>query len=554
LLENGVERVKITDFGLARAADDVDVTQAGMIAGTPQYMSPEQARGEMIDARSDLFSLGSVLYSMCTGRPAFRAETTMGVLKRVCEDTPRPIREVNAEIPQWLEAIVTKLLAKNPADRFQTAAEVAEQLGQHLAHLQSPSQVARPATVALPPPVAPPHAPVQSTSGSAAAVILTIAIVLIGLPVALLGLSFVAWFLYSSAGRPDRSHLEHYGGHLPADDGFTTLPVAEIESTEAADSDWAQLFNGQDLSGWKTHPDDPTNCWTVEDGAIVGRDGQSYLFTERGDYEDFHLRAEAQINATGDGGIVLRTDFAVRPATSTSGVAFTSGYEAQIALRPKWPVHTGSLSGPADQSAGDAVFEVGPLNPHQPDEWFQLEVIARGNHLQVFVDGKQTADYHDEKAQFTRGHLALQTFGPDLAVIRFRKIEIKELPPADAAGGVKPDSAEVRALRELVAANEQSRDDVKIRFNEGTVPPQALTAAEIDLLEARIRLAEAEGPPPAVVTLLQEMVAKLRERRAFVQQRVEAGIELPAALNPVDAQIADATARLAKAEKAAALK
>ena len=90
LLENGVERVKITDFGLARAADDASLTQSGVIAGTPQYMAPEQARGEPVDHRADLFSLGSVLYAMCTGRPPFRAGGTMAVLKRVCEDTPSP--------------------------------------------------------------------------------------------------------------------------------------------------------------------------------------------------------------------------------------------------------------------------------------------------------------------------------------------------------------------------------------------------------------------------------------------------------------------------------
>ena len=73
LLENGIERVKITDFGLARAADDASLTQSGVVAGTPQYMSPEQARGEAVDHRTDLFSLGSVLYAMCTGRPPFRA-------------------------------------------------------------------------------------------------------------------------------------------------------------------------------------------------------------------------------------------------------------------------------------------------------------------------------------------------------------------------------------------------------------------------------------------------------------------------------------------------
>lgn len=147
LLENGIERVKITDFGLARAADDLEMTKAGMIAGTPQYMSPEQAKGESIDTRSDLFSLGSVLYTMCTGRPAFRAETTMGVLKRVCEDEPRAVHEVNPEIPDWLEAIVDKLLSKSPDERFQSAAEVADLLSQHLAHLQQPTSIPQPPLV-----------------------------------------------------------------------------------------------------------------------------------------------------------------------------------------------------------------------------------------------------------------------------------------------------------------------------------------------------------------------------------------------------------------------
>jgi serine/threonine protein kinase len=136
LLENGVQRVKVTDFGLARAADNATLTQSGIIAGTPLYMSPEQARGERLDHRSDLFSLGSVLYTMCTGWPAFSAGNTVAVLKRVCEDTPRPIRQLNPDIPDWLAGIVTRLQAKDPAARFQSAAEVAELLGERLAALQ----------------------------------------------------------------------------------------------------------------------------------------------------------------------------------------------------------------------------------------------------------------------------------------------------------------------------------------------------------------------------------------------------------------------------------
>ncbi len=140
LLENGVERVKITDFGLARSADDASLTKAGDVLGTPQYMSPEQARGEPMDHRSDLFSLGCVMYAMAAGRSPFRAETTMAVLRRVCEDRPRPLRDLNADVPDWLERIVAKLLAKEPADRFRSADEVAVLLERCLAHLQQPKQ------------------------------------------------------------------------------------------------------------------------------------------------------------------------------------------------------------------------------------------------------------------------------------------------------------------------------------------------------------------------------------------------------------------------------
>jgi len=151
LLESGIEQnVKITDFGLARAADDASLSQSGVIAGTPLYMAPEQAKGEPPDPRADLFSLGSVLYTMASGRPPFRAATPLAVLKRVAEDTPRPIRQIIPEVPQWLCDLIAKLHVKDPAHRFQSAAEVAALLEQHLAHLQQPSLVARPESVKLP--------------------------------------------------------------------------------------------------------------------------------------------------------------------------------------------------------------------------------------------------------------------------------------------------------------------------------------------------------------------------------------------------------------------
>ncbi len=140
LIEAGPqERAKITDFGLARAADDASISQSGVVAGTPLYMAPEQARGEPLDYRADLFSLGSVLYTLATGRPPFRAAATFAVLKRVIEDAPRPVRDVIPEAPQWLADVIAKLHAKNPDDRFQSAGEVAAALADG-----APSEGARP--------------------------------------------------------------------------------------------------------------------------------------------------------------------------------------------------------------------------------------------------------------------------------------------------------------------------------------------------------------------------------------------------------------------------
>lgn len=144
LLDGPVDRALLTDFGLARAVDDASMTRSGYLAGTPQYMSPEQARGESVDQRSDLFSLGSLLYVMSTGHPPFRAETSLGVLRRIDEDEPRPVRESRADLPTWLETLIVRLMAKRPEDRCQSAEEAASLLERCLAHVQQPLRAAVP--------------------------------------------------------------------------------------------------------------------------------------------------------------------------------------------------------------------------------------------------------------------------------------------------------------------------------------------------------------------------------------------------------------------------
>jgi serine/threonine-protein kinase len=136
LLEDTVERALLTDFGLARTFDDASLTHTGILAGTPHYMSPEQATGEPIDQRSDLFGLGAVLYFMATGHPPFRAASAMAVLHRICHDRQRPVWQRNREIPDALSDTIDRLLEKKPSRRFSSADEVQQHLAGLLSRLQ----------------------------------------------------------------------------------------------------------------------------------------------------------------------------------------------------------------------------------------------------------------------------------------------------------------------------------------------------------------------------------------------------------------------------------
>lgn len=125
LLENG--RVKIADFGIARV-EKSDLTQTGMVLGTPSYMSPEQFMGHTVDGRSDLFSCGVILYQMLTGEKPFTGESTTTVMYKVLREEPVPPSQLNLALDPALDAVVQKALAKQPAQRFQSGREFAQAL------------------------------------------------------------------------------------------------------------------------------------------------------------------------------------------------------------------------------------------------------------------------------------------------------------------------------------------------------------------------------------------------------------------------------------------
>ena len=199
-----------------------------------------------------------------------------------------------------------------------------------------------------------------------------------------------------------------------------TAPVAEAAgpltkpaptAAPRAESEWVPLFNGTDLTGWKTDAD-VLSHWSVDNGVLIGRGvAGSYLHTERSDFGDFHLRAEARVDAGGNSGLFVRVSPSLGP-----GVA----YEADIKSTDGTAFEIGRLnrSGKPATTAHNSTIRAG--------QWFTLEVIAKGSRIVVKVDGETTADFTDPSPLAASGHIVLEKLYLATAV-DFRKVEVKEL-------------------------------------------------------------------------------------------------------------------------------
>ncbi|HLM22370.1 MAG TPA: Stk1 family PASTA domain-containing Ser/Thr kinase, partial [Propionibacteriaceae bacterium] len=169
--------VKVMDFGIARAVADTSatMTQTAAVIGTAQYLSPEQARGETVDARSDLYSAGCVLYELLVGRPPFIGDSPVSVAYQHVREIPQPPSQLDPELTPEIDAVVLKALAKDPADRYQSAKEMKDDIARLLVGQQTAAQTTAvvpmaagavaanaydaPTHVAGPPTVIPPETP-----------------------------------------------------------------------------------------------------------------------------------------------------------------------------------------------------------------------------------------------------------------------------------------------------------------------------------------------------------------------------------------------------------
>ena len=150
---------KVTDFGIARSEVLSTMTATGAVMGTPHYMSPEQSRGEEADARSDIYSLGCMLYQMVTGELPFKGNTPLAVIRQQIDDEPTPLRELRADLTPGLEAVVERSMAKDPESRFQSVSDLSAALRDTLPEVEAePREGGRPR---VGPTFAPPITPTQ---------------------------------------------------------------------------------------------------------------------------------------------------------------------------------------------------------------------------------------------------------------------------------------------------------------------------------------------------------------------------------------------------------
>lgn len=187
-------------------------------------------------------------------------------------------------------------------------------------------------------------------------------------------------------------------------------PASDDDSNEG----FVKLFNGRNLRGWRTHPNQPGG-WSVVNGILTGRGGLSHLYARADNYENVHLRVKARVNSGGNGGIYVRCTYG-----PTRDGKFPLGYEAQIDANAGDPNRTGSLFG------GTLLVPV-TASPAPAGQWFIEEIIVDGDRVIVRVNGTQTAEYTDIERRFPRGTIALQVHD-ERSVVEFESIEVKQLP------------------------------------------------------------------------------------------------------------------------------
>ena len=355
--------VYVMDFGLAKVAQArTGLTVSGAVMGTPLYMSPEQATGQPVDQRSDIYSLGVMFYQLITGTPPFTADSPVGILY---QHQHAPIPDIAQAVPETtplIAAIIRRMMAKDPKDRYQSCAEVAQELNEFLISPDRPALVVSEsvmreaddhhrdvltkakggATAKVP------RGKGRVTGGKRRAAGVAAAIAVVVLLLGAAGIYFVS-------GR----HQQGSGFGVQGS-GTEQRPATEPKGDEG----FIPLFNGKDLTGWRLRDNKKPNRWSAQDGLLVNTPPSDDLVTEQ-KFSDFEFHCEYKIPPKGNSGVFLRgryevqilDDFGQAPTKASSGGILPT-------YRP-------------ERECGQA-----------PDEWQTLDVTLVGKKLTVVLNGR----------------------------------------------------------------------------------------------------------------------------------------------------------------------
>lgn len=553
LLNEGVERLWITDFGVARAMDDASMTKTGVIAGTPQYMSPEQARGEAVDHRSDLFSLGSVLYTACTGRAPFRSEAAYGILRCITDTNPRPIREINPDIPDWLCQIIARLMAKHSTDRFQTAAEVAELLEGCLAHLQQPTNVALPSCIAefeLASDAAVSPEPTQPTdAGTANRHQRWLRSLVVGLmaSIVLAGFGAIAWKATAPVDITGTWKGQNW-------DQVSLSSVAEATgwyngtftdnqgNRGAVNLEWSRLqrrYNGR----WKSG-DDQSGAITLRAGdpeevrGAVSADPESELRANIPRLREFSWRRTSTEVAAID-----RKDLPKWRQHATTPQSITTPYQGQIQRVGDNILENARLK------QGDLIAVLATNDAGRSDLESQLEVAQQQVETSKLVVAAKKSQVSNAAANVTASEQRL---------VSYHRVQKEIVAGAEAAieveaNKVKSAQARLDSIQAMAEQMQSAYDQRNELSKKGLASKQEVQSSEAKLEKAKAQIAEVQASLSAAKN---EMLIKQRDRNAKEARAqidiadAEASLSTArTALFDAEQSLVKATADIAKAEQ-----
>jgi serine/threonine protein kinase/WD40 repeat protein len=497
--------VKILDFGLASFASETaaedkiypseaeetspsprspQLTRSGSMMGTPDFISPEQALdAHTADIRADIYSLGCTFYKLLTGKPPFDEGSVMDKIHAHSKQRAAPLSEFRDDVPDEVQAVLLKMMAKLANGRYQQPREVVEALSRHrdAAALPLPPAPARPAPSRRKPIMLAAVATMLISAILAGIIFYVqtnVGTVRVEVADESLEVTLAGHQITMRDGetpvtiRPGEQSLVVRRGEFEFDTdtfeirrgdklaikvellagkimvtsdgqliGSKPLPggIAEGVASGGKAGPWTPLFNGKDLTGWKTTTDYP-NKWIVKDGLLTTT-GATYarLFSEPGDYENFHLRAEVRLSETGNSGVYFRSEFGYGFDLKRIGGSPTAkvplGLEADLVAVP----------GPTSGGVGPAgtVFRLGETESDrflatshevEPDTWFTFELIADARQVTVKINGKLVNRFEADGSYTAGGHIALAA---TRGHVEFRKIEISETASTALPGPVE---------------------------------------------------------------------------------------------------------------------